>query len=208
MIRALLLLFDPVRTWERIIEDQPGKGIVLGVQLMPLLLLSALAEGLALTHFGRPRGVSGAIHHFPAGEGVVFETVQLLIWIIIVFVLAKLVKSVADTFHGRHTFSEALTAVVYSLGPFFLLKAVGAFIPVSPWIVWFVAIFFALGALYNGLPRVLKPDPPTAFGLYVISAILMFLTTGLVTWILTFYINGKFPDLEAQFIALGSRLPF
>ena len=43
-----------------------------------------------------------------------------------------MVKSIGETFHGRHTYTQAFTTVAYSLSPLFLLRLLDAFPGVSP----------------------------------------------------------------------------
>jgi hypothetical protein len=53
MIKALLLIFRPVQTWGGIDAANRSIGYVLCVHLLPLLLLTSLAEGYGLMTWGR-----------------------------------------------------------------------------------------------------------------------------------------------------------
>src|SRR4051812_20130356 len=48
MIKALLLIFAPERVWERIFRAPRSIGAILLTYLLPLLLISSLAEGYGL----------------------------------------------------------------------------------------------------------------------------------------------------------------
>jgi len=126
----------------------------------------------------------------------------------VVFIGARLVKAVGETFHGRHTYSQTFTVTAYGLGPLFLFRLFNAFPPVPPWLCWVIGILFCIGVLYSGLPHVLKPDPPHAFGLFIMSSFLLTLTTGLVELVTACYLLGRFPKVEDAAVSLGSRLPF
>ena len=208
MIKAFLLLFSSVPTWESIFRSRRSLLYVLMVQFCPMLLLFCLGQGFYLVNWGHARGIVQTRHIFPVNETVVFETAQFVLWLIVLVVNALMIKAFGETFHGRHNYHETLTVVAYTLSPLFLLLLVGAFIPINDWVVLFIAMFFTLGTMYNGLPRIMKPDPPHAFGLYLMSAILVALTGGIAFALAHWYLGGKFPKLETIFADWASHLPF
>jgi uncharacterized membrane protein YedE/YeeE len=79
---------------------------------------------------------------------------------------------------------------------------------ISPWVTWAIGVFLAAGILYKGLPRVMQPDPPHAFGLYLMSVLLLSLVTGLARFVTTWYLKGKFPALETMISKIASLLHF
>jgi len=50
--------------------------------------------------------------------------------------------------------------------------------------------------LYLGLPCMLRPDPPHAFGLYVMTTMTLTVMFGLWRLLTTQFLLGKFPGLE------------
>ena len=56
MIKALLLIFDPIATWEGILRARRGMVSILVVYLLPLLLLTSACEGYGLVHWGKWQG--------------------------------------------------------------------------------------------------------------------------------------------------------
>jgi hypothetical protein len=220
MIRALLLIFDPIATWDGIIRAQRGVVSILLVYLLPFLLLTSACEGYGLVHWGKVQHDS-LIHwgkaqgegvryvkKFSLGETVVVEAAQLLLSLAVVFAGAKLVKSVGETFRGRHTYNQAFTAVAYGLGPLFLLRLFDTFSGISPWAPWGVGIVLSISVLYQGLPRVMEPDPSHAFGLYLMSAVLLALITGMARFVTAGYLQGEYPKLLAIVSDITARLPF
>src|SRR2546423_3174204 len=114
MIKALLLIFDPAATWERIMRARRSLVFILFAYLFPFLLIVFAAEGYALVHLGKLRGLSGdRVHYFSKGEVAIFETAQFIVLVGLIFLGAQLVKSIGETFHGRHTITQAFAAVVY-----------------------------------------------------------------------------------------------
>jgi hypothetical protein len=207
MIKALLLIFDPMATWEGIFRARRSLASVLAAYLLPMILLASAAEGFGLVHWGKWQGEVGRIKQFPIREAVILEAAQFLLALVVVFVGASMLKSIGETFHGRHTYTQAFTTVAYGLSPLFLLRLLDAFTGVSPWVSWSIGIILSIAVLYQGVPRMMEPDPPHAFGLFLMTALLLALVTGLVRLVASSYLQGKFAKLEAIISDLAARLP-
>jgi Yip1 domain len=207
MIKALLLILDPMATWEGIFRARRSLASVLVAYLLPMILLASAAEGFGLVHWGKWQGEVGRIKLFPIREAVIVEAAQFLLALVVVFVGANMLKSIGETFHGRHTYTQAFTTVAYGLSPLFLLRLLDAFTGVSPWVSWSIGIILSIAVLYQGVPRMMEPDPPHAFGLFLMSALLLALVSGLVRFLAWWYLRGKFDKLEAIISDLAARLP-
>ena len=211
MIKALLLIFDPGATWERIMRARRSLAFILLFYLCPFLILISIAEGYGLVHAGKLRGFGDTPHLFATGEAVILESVQFLVSIGLVFLGATLVRSIGETFHGRHTITQAFATVAYGLAPLFLLRLCD---PLStdpiwvPWVTWSIGILLSIAVLYHGVPRMMQPDPSHAFGLFLMSSLLLLLITGLVRFVTIWYLQGKFTTLEGSVSDLARRLPF
>jgi hypothetical protein len=208
VIKALLLIFEPAGTWEGIHRARRSIAFIVGLYLLPLLLLVCVGEGYGLVNWGKWQTEVARFKRFPIGEAVVVEGFQLLVSLGVVFVGANLVRSIGETFHGRHTYHQAFTAVAYGLGPFFLLRLLDMAPGISPWAAWGIGIILSGAVLYQGVPRMMAPDPSHAFGLYLMSVLLLVLMTGLVRFVTAAYLQGKFPKLEAAICDVAARLPF
>src|SRR5437870_10579950 len=106
MIEALLLIFSSPATWLRISETPRKWGVLLVSYVIPMLLLAGAAEGYGLVHWGKARGQISKIKPFPLTFTISYETAQLLLSLAVIFLAARLIKSIGGTFHGRHTFSQ------------------------------------------------------------------------------------------------------
>jgi len=208
MIKALLLVFEPEAAWERIFRSQRKLLSILWLHVMPMLVLVALAEGYGLVTWGRWQQDSERLKVFALGEAVVYEVLQLLLMLAVVFIGAKIIKSLGETFHGRHTYLQAFTVVAYGLSPLFLLRLCDAFKTVSPWVSWTIGIVLCVAILYQGVPRIMLPDPPHAFGLYLMSALMLAIITGLARFVTAWYLTGMFKPVEEFILALSAKLPF
>jgi len=208
MIQALQLIFLPLTTWEPIFRARRRTLTILLLYVLPFLVLACAAEAYGLVHWGKYQGEISRLKRYTVNEAVIFEAAQFLLFLFIVLLGAKLVEAVGETFHGRHTYNQAFTAVAYGLGPLLLSRMLDAFPGISPWVSWPIGILLSMGVLYHGLPKIMEPDPPHAFGLYLMTSILLLLTTGLVRFVTAYYLQGKFVKLHAVVSDLAKRLPF
>jgi Yip1 domain len=211
MIKALLLIVSPGWAWERVVRNQRSFTFILMLHLLPLLALGSIGEGYGLVHWGRSQKDGFYVKKFTTSETAVFEIAQVLLGLGIVLFGARILKSLGETFHGRHTYAQAFTVAAYGLSPLFLLRLACAFPSASPWVgwaAWAIGILLSLEVLYQGVPRVMQPDPPHAFGLFLTSALLLVMATGLAQFVTAWYLQGRFKSLDAIVSALASRLPF
>jgi hypothetical protein len=208
MIKALLLIFEPIATWEGIFRARRTMASIVLIYLLPLLLLVGVGEGYGLVYWGKWQGELSRLKKFPVREAAIIETIQLLLSVLVVLVGAKMIKSIGETFHGRHTYAQAFTTVAYGLGPLFLFRLLDAFAGIYPWVSWSIGIILSIAALYYGVPRMMEPDPPNAFGLYLMSSLLLILVTGLLRYVMAAYLQGTFPKLQVIISDVAARLPF
>jgi hypothetical protein len=202
MIKALLLIFDPAGTWERIFQARRRLGFILVFFLLPLLGLTSAVEGYGLVHWGKYRGEVPRMKSYSVSEAAVFEGAQVVLWLVIVFTTAKVLKSVCETFHGRHNYTQAFATVAYGLSPLFLFHLLDVFPAMSPWASWALGIILSIAVLYQGVPRMMEPDPAHAFGLYLMTTLTVLLATGLLRFVAAWYLQGKFAKLEGLFSGL------
>ena len=66
MIKALLLIFEPIATWEGIFRARRSLRFILALYLLPLLLVTSAAEGYGLVHWGKWQGEVGRLKTLPA----------------------------------------------------------------------------------------------------------------------------------------------
>ena len=197
MIKALLLIFSSEATWLRISETSRRWGVLLVSYVAPMILLVCVAEGYGLVHWGKPRGEISNLKQFTQSFAIAYEGAQFILSLATIFLVAQLVKSLGGTFHGRHTFNQTFTLAAYGLSPLFLLRLFDAFPNVSPWLTWLVGIVLCIAVLYSGIPLIMRPDPPHALGLYLMTSVFVFMITGLLRFVTAWYLMGKFGKLDA-----------
>lgn len=203
MIKAVLLIVYSVPTWDRIVEARRGIVAVLLIHLLPLLLLTSAGEFYGLTHLGKQRAEYGKPTLVTSPAALRYEAVKLALGLAVVFLAAQIIKAIGQSFHGRHTYQQAFTVVAYGLSPLFLMQLVNG-LPLMPvWVVWAIGMALAASALYQGLPRVMLPDPPSTLGLYFMSVLTL---TGMTA--LAQFLASKFLAYQIQAAAqAGAVLP-
>lgn len=204
MIKALLLIIRPVQTWNGIAAANRSLAYVLLLHLIPLILLTSAIEGYGLMKWGKThRGEMNFVKKYELKEVVVIETVQSLGFLGLALLAAYATKTYAATFHQRTNFRDAFTAIAYGLSPLLTLRLGDLSATLIPWVPWAVGMVLTVAVLYLGLPCLLKPDPPHAFGLYVMSSFTLVVIFGmwrLMTW--QFFL-GRFPGLEKMIANLA-----
>ena len=185
-----------------------GRRFHRGAVLLPMMLIVGGGEFLGLIKWGRWQPVLGAVKTFPAREALIYETAELLLMAVIILAGAHFIKALGDTFHVRHTYANTLTVVIYGLSPVFMLRLLDVFPNVNLWLPWAFGIMLTAKILYTGVPRIMLPDPPDAFGLYLMSALLLAMVTGLERFITAGCLGGNFKPVENVISDLAARLPF
>jgi hypothetical protein len=191
MIKALFLIFETCPAWDRVVAAKRGLAFVLGIYLLPMMLITSVVEAWGLEHWGKWQPHIQEVRHFSRTEVVSYETVQFILLLSAMFISARFIQTVTKTFHGRQTLTQSFTAVAYGLSPMFLCKLLDISSSMNPLITWAIGITMSVWILYQGLPRVLMPDPTHALGLYMVTALMLFLATGLVRVMTAMYLQGR-----------------
>ncbi|MGC3956760.1 MAG: YIP1 family protein [Verrucomicrobiota bacterium] len=198
MIKAILLIFRPEQTWNGIAAANRSIAYIICLHLLPLLLLTSVVEGYGLVHWGKSAssGEKKSGRLYEVKEAVIIETAQTLVLFGLAFLGAAAAKSYSSTFHRRSTYRQAFTAIAFGMAPMLTLRLGDLIVGLFPWVPWAVGMILTLAVLYLGLPCLLKPDPPHAFGLYVMTTMTITVMFGLWRLVTTLFFLGKLPRLE------------
>jgi hypothetical protein len=209
MIRALFLIFQTGAAWERVVKARRNLGSLLVLYLFPMMLLVAVVDGFGLVEWGEPQaGIFHRIHKSTVGEAVIFEAAHSLLTLLAIVVCAVLIKILGENFHGRYTYKETFTLVIYGLSPMFLLRLLDAVPAIIPWATWGIGIALSIKVLHQGVWFVMQPAPPNAFALYFMSSLLLAASTGLERFVTAWYLAGRSPSAENFVSHLAAHLPF
>lgn len=210
MIIALLLIFVPGFAWERIASGRKSVLSIVLFFLLPLMIVTSIGEGYGLVRYGKEQPTYKFTNQYTKlkpSEAAAFELVQMVGSFAAIFICAGIVKMFGETFHSRHTYLQTFTALAYGLAPLFLLRFANMFPWLYPWIPWLVGIALSAGALYIGIPRLMLPDPPHAFGLYVMSCVVLIAAMGLLQIVTAGYLMGKVKILDEIISVLAKLIP-
>ena len=183
MIRALMLIIDGSRTWERIKLAQAGVARITFLFLLPLIVLTSGAEFAGLVRLGAERGALDSITAVPESLALPYVLVHVAGMLLLLYVGSFVLQKIGTSFHRRHSYAECFTTLTYSLSPLCLARIPDAFPQVQTWVCYGVGIFLALSIFYRGIPTILKPDPSNALGLFMFCSFLLVASTGLLHFV-------------------------
>jgi hypothetical protein len=196
VIKDALLIFQPIGAWNRLATAPRSVPFILVANFLPLLLLAAAAEGFGLMSLGRHHVSATAIHQLTWGRIFAFEIFSAVAMLLLVLTGAAFVKMFGNTCHRRNTLAQSLTLLLHALGPLLFVQLLNALPGMNPWVTWAVGVALVLGALYNGLPRIMQPDAPSALGLFLGSAFVVAMLLFLVRFFSIWYLLRQFKPHE------------
>ena len=196
----LFLIFEPSVAWEKIAQARRGLMFITVVHLLPLIIAGTALEAWGLHRHGKLQRFD-IYKIFTSQEIITFEALQFVAFIAVVFVTALLVYKIGQTFHDRLNFLQAFTTVAYGYSPLFLFHFLDASAVMHPLVPWLLGIGLAIWIFYQGIPRVMQPDPTHAFGVYLSTIIVAVLTSGLARLMTGMYLLG-YIDLQHSWLYL------
>ncbi|MEY4385277.1 MAG: hypothetical protein RLY20_560 [Verrucomicrobiota bacterium] len=200
MLLTLLMIFSPEAGWSRAADASRSIFRVVCLHLLPMVLLGCIAEAYGLLNWGRAASPLAAPAKFSLEQVLPYEACQFVLGFVTVLIIAFVLRRLGNTFHSRQGFGAALTASTFSLGPVFLLRVCDAFPAINPWVSWLIGAVLMAAIMYQGIPRVLQLDPAHAFGVYLSSAMVAVLVSGLGRLFVLSIIQLKLLGIRASFI--------
>jgi hypothetical protein len=200
MIKVFFLLFEPGATWDKIAQARRGFAYITIIQLLPLILLSTALETWGLSQHGKWQPRFQMYNGFSEQEVLTYGVIQFLLLFAMVFVTAILVFKISQTFQDRLSFLQAFTTVAYGFSPMLLVRFLDYGAMVHPAVTWLIGIGLTTWILYQGIPRVMQPDPTHAFGVYLSAMIVVILTSGLARLLTAMYVLG-YIDLQHSWLS-------
>ena len=200
MLKVFFLLFDPGHTWEKVAQKKRGIFFILLTYLVPMILLVTAAEGWSIWHFGKWQPRFSVFKHFTLPEIKAFESTQAVALLALVLLAALLLHVAGNTFHGKRSYGQAFAVVAYGFSPLLLARFLDVAPLMNPWTSWGFGILAVMWILYQGIPRVMQPDPTHTFGIYLTAIIIMVLTSGVARVFATMYLQGEVSNRHSWFI--------
>lgn len=198
MIKALMLIFAPGRTWDGLKEDRRGIAYVLFLYLVPLLAMVYFVECYGLAHWGKER-MSGLPAQVFRDLKVlkIYAAAQFGTGLLTVFLGAKIIQMFATaSFHCRRPYATTFLLVSYALAPMYFFQMLNV-VPFLPWwLAWIIGITVSVSSMYHGVPRILDPDPPQAFGIYFACSIVLTMVSGMARFVTAWWLEGRFLEIQ------------
>ena len=191
MIKVFFLIFEPGVAWDKIAQARRGLVFITGLQLLPMILLGSALETWGLLRHGKWQPKFQMFKVFPEPDIYNYEIIQFCLLLAVVFVSALLVFKISQTFQDRLKFLQVFTTVAYGFTPMFLVRFLDASASMNPLVPWLIGVALMMWILYQGIPRVMQPDPTHAFGVYLSTVIVVVLTSGLARLITAMYLLGQ-----------------
>lgn len=209
MIRAILLIFDPAATWERIAQAQRGVYFVLLVYLLPLLAITLGVEAFGLVRLGEARRMlsdAPAVRvPIPTHVALQYAGAGLGLYLAAILLGARVAQKLGNSFHSAHSYRQAFATVAYGLGPYFLCRMLDGLPPLNTWLCFAGGVALSIPAFYHGVPQVMKPDPARAFGLFISIFVLCVMLIGIVHFLTVTILHGQFlPAIQKLLERFGS----
>lgn len=199
MFLVLLMIFDAEAGWSRAVESSRSTIRIFILHLLPLLLLGCIAEGLGMMRWGKHVGQFGTMRLFTLEEVLRYQACHFAVGLVVVCLGALALRGLSNTFHVRQTFRQGLAVSVFGLGPVFMMRVVDAFPGLFPWVGWFIGAALTVGVLYQGVPRVMRLDPAHALGVYMSSAMVLVLASGLGRLLVIYILQQKVLGIQTTF---------
>jgi hypothetical protein len=168
MISALYLMFDAQGTWEKIVREERRVRSILSFYLLPLALLSVVPEWFFLTHWGWASPYTGKGTPLSGSLALRYEGILLAGSVAMVFLAAWFIQMACKAANGVGDYRWSFRFAAYALGPILALRTLNGIPGLDPWLVLGAGVFLSLGVFYRGIPRVLRPAPAQALGLFIV----------------------------------------
>jgi hypothetical protein len=192
MIKAFFLIFEPSVAWERLGTARRSFGFVFATYLLPTVIFTVAVESWGLMKWGKWQPKFQKVADFSTGSVITLGVIQVLMFLAMAMVCALVLLRISQTFQGHRTcYRQAFTTVAYGFSPLFVAHLMNAAPMMNPWVPWCIGILLVIWILYQGIPRVMQPDPTHAFGLYLSMVLVMLLTSGIVIGLPALYLLGQ-----------------
>jgi hypothetical protein len=197
MLKALQLIFEPSTAWDTIVQAKRNVWQIAFLYLIPTILIACALEAWGLHALGNKPAMAGFAERAaqPVAQSTIirYEIAQAVLMLASVFVLALLLRVLMKTLHCKATYTEVFTAITYSFAPLFLMIAADGLPAINPWLCRGIGAILAAKVFYVGLVRVIKPEPTSALGIYLIASFLIFAFAGLTQFVILQVLeNGLF----------------
>lgn len=192
MIRSLLILFVPLKAWEKIADQSWNIFLVFFLSVGPLMAASCAFEGWAMIQFGAEKGGLGRIIRLDSGQIITFEIIQMGFGLFLLFFGGKFIQWICHGFHTETSYKQAFTLTAYALTPIFWFRFLDGIPQIPSWLCWGLGALGICIALYHGVALIIQPNTSVGFGMYLVSSITLIAISGLCHFLALGVVYQKF----------------
>jgi hypothetical protein len=178
MFKAIQLVFSPFQAWTKVAAEQRSIGFILFCSLLPMIVICVGVESYSLIQWGERRGDLGLPVRISEPVALRYAAAQVSLFLACALFGGFSLLAVAQSFNLNVTFRQCFTAIAYGLSPLVLVRLLDAIPAMNSWVSWGIGGMLSLSVLYHGVALILKPDQTKGFGLYIVSAMIVLLCTG------------------------------
>lgn len=208
MVDALTMFWNPAETWRNTTLHRRSWGFVILAYLFTVLLVATVGEGIVLAKWRLWYAGTVGIMHFSPGQVLVFETLRLLLTLMMVAAATHIIWLLREPFNGDYNYREAFTLVVATMSPLLLCRLLDGMTRFSLWVPWGIGLFFSLRILYYGMFRISRSHPRQVMDLFLICAGVIIGLSGIDRYILIQCLTGHGSSVNNLIFDLSSNLPF
>ncbi len=191
MLTSLQILFSPESAWLRMLDKEHRWIVIFLTMLLPVLVITGGLEGYALMQRGEQQIEFGLVKLSPerVQKYVIVHTGAALL---IVFIGAAFLRSVAVSFNVQSTYSQSFAVLAYSYSPILWTHLLDAIPALPSWICWGIGVTLACRCLYHAVAVGLKPEQTKGFGVLLFSIVFVITVSAFAQLASMMTLRGKF----------------
>ncbi len=161
------------------------------VDWLPWLLLGLGTEYYGLTHWGGSLSEIQAFQTYSADQALRYVGIYGGLFVLVLLVSSLWLKSVAESFGTRVTFSQTLLMLGYGTIPISLSRFADALPQLPTWACWGAGMVLVARGLYHGVALLLKPEQTKGFGIYLFSMVVVGCLSGIAHLLSIIVLRGR-----------------
>ena len=192
--RVKAILTTPKSEWPLLAAEPASVGSLYTGYIMVLAALPAIAAFIKSSLIGY--SLLGVTMRIPIMSGLVHAVASYLVSLLVVYVVALVIDTLAPTFGGEKNRVQALKATAYAWTATWV-AGVAIIIPWLGWLIVLAGVVYAIYLLYLGLPPTMKCPPERAGAYTAVSVILAIILSWVLGMIIAAVIGSTMPGNSA-----------
>jgi hypothetical protein len=141
--------------------------------------------------WGERRGALEYVVKISSASAIRYAAAQTILLLASIVVGAQVLQWITHSFQVRTSYAQCFTLLAYGFSPIVLSRLLDAVPALPTWLCWTAGALLSYSMLYHGVALMLRPEQTKGFGLYLVSVILVILSSGLSHFIALAVLHGK-----------------